>query len=142
MVATIDVKEDDIVAFIPEDLLLTVKQAKDRCQNVKTLMEKGLVEKLKAGSQNVILALFVMEQRRLKEAHWTKYFKTWREDFDNHLIFWSEEDMAWLNGSEMQNFVRQSKTKLEHDYALISENIPGFSDEFPEREFQENFKAV
>ena len=55
---------------------------------------------------------------------------TWPTDMDNHLIFFSEEDMSWLQGSEIVKFAEQTRKKLQHDYSLISENIPGFSDEY------------
>lgn len=62
MVAVDDVKKDDIVAFIPADLIMTVAHAKDRSKNVQALEEVGgVLEKMKSGTSTVTLALYVME---------------------------------------------------------------------------------
>ena len=124
-----------MLAFIPEDMLLTVLGAMENSPNAKILKEANLIEKLKSPAGVVPLALYVMEQRRDPESPWKDYLETLPKDWSNQLIFWTEEEMSWLKGSEIIGYVKQFKQKLEHDYALISEKIEGFSTEFSEREF-------
>ena len=87
----------------------------------------GLTEKFKTPSGVAPLAIYVMEQRRDPESPWKDYLETLPKDFTNHPIFWTEEEMSMLKGSEIVGYVKNFKKKLEADYKSISANIENFS---------------
>ena len=142
MRASEDIKEGDLLAFIPETMLLTVAHAKENSPNVQILREKDLLDKMESPGPIVPLALYFLEERRNPDSKWLHYFETLPKEWDTQMIFMNEEELSWFEGSEILNYVGQFKKRLEHDYALISENIPGFSDKYSEREFMENYKAI
>ena len=142
MRASEDIKEGDLLAFIPESMLLTVAHAKANSPNVQILREKDLLDKMESPGPIVPLALYFLEERRNPDSKWLHYFETLPKEWDTQMIFMNEEELSWFEGSEILNYVGQFKKRLEHDYALISENIPGFSDKYSEREFMENYKAI
>ena len=88
------------------------------------------------------LAIHFMEHRRDPESPWADYFATINPDLSNHLIFWTEEELSWLRGSEIIGYNNQQRDKIKADYRLLSENIEGFADKFSEREFFESYKIV
>ena len=130
-----------MVTFIPDTLLMTTRDALTDSPMCKIIQEKNLLGRLK--SQVIVpLAIHFMEHRRDPESPWADYFATINPDLSNHLIFWTEEELSWLRGSEIIGYNNQQKDKVKADYTLLSENIEGFADKFSEREFFESYKIV
>ena len=123
-----------MVAFVPDTLLMTTQGALEHSSTCKVIQEKGLLDQLR--SRVVVpLAVYLMEQRRDPESHWASYFAAMNPDLSNHLMFWTEEELEWLKGSEIIGYNNQLKRKINGDYQLLSENIPGFAEQFSERDF-------
>lgn len=141
MIAHEDIEKGDIVAFIPETMFLTVKGAFENSPIVKRMDHMQITEKLKTPAGVAPLAIYVMEQRRDPESPWKDYLETMPKEFTNHPIFWTEEEMKMLQGSEIVSYVKNFRKKLEADYKLISSNIEDLK-EFTEQEFMETFKLV
>ena len=116
-----------MVAFVPDTLLMTTQGALEHSPTCKVIQEKGLLDQLRS---RVVapLAVYFMEQRRDPESHWASYFAAMNPDLSNHLIFWTEEELEWLKGSEIIGYNNQLKRKINGDYQLLSENIPGFAE--------------
>ena len=139
--AATDIKAETMVTFIPDTLLMTAEDALNDSPTCKTIQEKGLLPKLK--SQVLVpLAIHFMEHRRDPESPWADYFATINPDLSNHLLFWTEEELEWLKGSEIIGYRKQQRQKISADYRLLAENIDGFSEQFPEQEFEESYKIV
>ena len=60
-------------------------------------------------------------------------------DFSEYPIFYTDEDRKWLEGSPFLRRIDDYATKIEADYNLIAENIPGFSSEHSLTEYKEMY---
>ena len=64
----------------------------------------------------VPLAIHFMEQKKDPESPWSAYIATINPDLSNHLLFWSDEELEWLKGSEILNYNNQLRRKIAADY--------------------------
>ena len=83
MRASEDIKEGDLVAFIPDEMLLTVKHAKENSPMVHALQYKNLLEEMRSPGPVVPLALYFLEERRNPNSKWRDYFETLPKDWSN-----------------------------------------------------------
>ena len=81
----------------------------------------------------VPLTLFFLEDRQNPDSKWRDYFATLPRDWSTQVIFFSEEEMQWFQGSDMVEYVEDFKRKLRHDYELVASHIPDFREKYSER---------
>ena len=95
-----------MVTFIPDTLLMTSQDALSDSPTCKIIQEKLLLPRLK--SQVLVpLAIHFLEHRKNPESPWAEYFTTINPDLSNHMLFWTEEEMSWLAGSEIIGYNNQ-----------------------------------
>ena len=73
------------------------------------------------------LVLYIMEERRNPESKHKDWLGILPKDWSEQPIFYTEEELSWLKGSDFVHFIRNFRRELETDYELISRNIPDFS---------------
>ena len=129
------IKMDELVAFIPEEMLLSVAHARENSEMAKILIEKGISDQFQSIGPLVPLVLFFLEDRKNTESKWKDYYATLPRDWSTQLIFFTDEEMKWFEGSDMIEQVEDFKRRLEHDYTLVAENIPDFREMYSLREF-------
>jgi len=50
-------------------------------------------------------ATYIMEERRKEDSLFSKYLDTLPRTFDNFPIFYTPEELAWLDGSPMLEYI-------------------------------------
>ena len=85
------IKMDELVAFIPEEMLLSVTHARENSEMARILIEKGISEQFQSIGPLVPLVLFFLEDRKNPESKWKDYYATLPRDWSTQLIFFSDE---------------------------------------------------
>ena len=85
---------------------MSTKNALNRSPTCMNIQAKGLLDSLKS-TVYTPLAIYLMEQKRDPESHWAAYLAAMNPDQSNHPIFWTEEELDWLKGSEFIGFNKQ-----------------------------------
>ena len=83
------------------------------------------------------LSLFIMEERRNPLSSWRSWLNVLPVTSQENPVFWSQEELDWLQGSLLQKTTIDKKQKLEDYYAEIAGNVPEFSEEYSLQEFVE-----
>ena len=72
----------------------------------------------------------------------TKPYSTWQhfldfmpKTFDEFPLFYTEEEMGWLEGSPQRSEYQLQKNQLKHDYNLICVDMPEFCEMFSADQF-------
>ena len=129
LVASENIKRGEIVGYIPEEMFLTSNHALSHSKNTEILRQNGQFEQL-TSSEFIHLVLYLMEERRNPDSKWKDWFGILPKDWSEQTIFYTEEDLAWLKGSDFANYIRHFTQELEADYAFIARNIPDFSSHY------------
>ena len=58
-------------------------------------------------------------------------------DFSEYPLFWTEDEMKWLEGSPLERDVENTASRLESDYNLIVQHIPSFGSKYTLAEYKE-----
>ena len=64
----------------------------------KKMYEKGLRQRL-ISPKHSFLATFVMQERRKDDTIWAPYLDILPKSFTDFPIFYTDEELSWLNGS-------------------------------------------
>lgn len=79
------------------------------------------------------LSTFLLQEKRNPNSFWKPYLDILPSDYDSMPIFFSEQDLAWLQGSPFLNQVKDKLSDLKKDYEAIINVAPEFSiNEFKE----------
>ena len=83
-----------------------------------------------------------MEERRTSDSKWSDWLAILPKDWSDQAIFYTEEELLLLEGSQFATYIRNFRKELEADYNFISRNIPDFSSQYSLQEFLETYKSV
>eukprot|EP00747_Dinoflagellata_sp_TGD_P210648 gnl/TRDRNA2_/TRDRNA2_83912_c0_seq1.p1 gnl/TRDRNA2_/TRDRNA2_83912_c0~~gnl/TRDRNA2_/TRDRNA2_83912_c0_seq1.p1 ORF type:complete len:569 (-),score=106.36 gnl/TRDRNA2_/TRDRNA2_83912_c0_seq1:224-1930(-) len=82
------------------------------------------------------LALYMMEHRHLGTAsEWRVYLDMLPEKFPSMPIFYREEDLRWLQGSQFASRVRKHQKSMRSQYDTVSALVPWFNQSYSLDEF-------
>ena len=101
-----------------------------------------LIRKLTADEEKIQISLYIMEERRNPVSTWRDYIALLPKDWSSVPLFYSEDELDWLKGSDVFQEILLDKKNLKADYSMITKNIPEFTYEYSFREFLETYAAV
>lgn len=71
--------------------------------------------------------VYMMMSRAEGDSWFQPYYDTLPKDFDNFPIFWTEEELGWLEGSTLVEQIEERKRNIRSDYDTICRALPEFS---------------
>lgn len=77
-----------------------------------------------------------MEETRKPDSYWTKYIDILPKSFEVYPIFYSDEELTWLENTDMKRMVETKIYDMKRDYDTIITEVPEFS-KFPFIEYME-----
>ena len=101
-----------------------------------------LIRKLTVDKEKIQITLYIMEERRNPVSVWRDYIALLPKDWSSLPLFYSEDELEWLKGSETFQEILLDKKNLKADYSMIAKNIPEFSYEYSLKEFLDTYAAV
>ena len=141
IIATEAIKAGDIVLKLPRTMIITEKDAK-QSPTVKLLLALNLQKEFKWSVDHNILAIFLMEERLKPNSIWASYLAMLPKDWSSHALLFDDDDLAWLEGSELMPTIKNRIEKETADYELIVANFPDFGAKHSLREFLETIQAI
>ena len=145
MVATDDIAEGELIAFVPRWEILTYKEA-DQISVVSRFMIENMFfldgVTFKIRSDQLRLILFIMQERRNPFSEWHDWAQTLAQDWSTHMIFLGEDDLAWFEGSILAHEAVMTRMGLKTEYETLCEKYPGFGSKHSAQAFLEAYKMV
>jgi len=115
---------DEVIVEVPLSCLITVEMGKETSVG-RAVMAADL--ELDA-PKHVFLMLFMLIDRKAENSHFKPYYDILPETLSNMPIFWSQEELALLQGSYLLTQIEDRNRAIETDYNAICELCPGFAD--------------
>mmetsp|Transcript_7794 Transcript_7794/g.25584 ORF Transcript_7794/g.25584 Transcript_7794/m.25584 type:complete len:568 (+) Transcript_7794:182-1885(+) len=131
--ATRDIGGEEIVVEIPLKCLITVEMGKETDVG-KAVLEADL--ELDA-PKHVFLMLFLLTDKKRGDASFFKpYYDMLPATLRNMPVFWTDEELAKLDGSYLRCQVEERKRAIANDYEAICGVFPSFREIATLAEFQ------
>ena len=110
MVATEDIAQGDIIVFVPQSLLIT-RDVVSESKTFQSLKDQNVVEKLQK-PDSLEFSVYLMEQKREPDSIWKHYLGLWPTSYATFPMFYTNEEMAWLEGSWAQRMNSVFRSQL------------------------------
>ena len=141
MHARCDVGAEMDVMSIGEDFCVTVERAKEH-PLVAQLAAAGIDADLSA-AKHCYLALFLLAVAADGAGSlFAPYVAALPTAFPGTPIFWSPEELAWLEGSSVRDQVEDRRRNIRNDYLVIAGCVEGFGDAHTHEDFARARVAV
>ncbi|KAF0700994.1 Aste57867_8440 [Aphanomyces stellatus] len=115
----------DRVMLIPLNCLITVEMGK------ATEIGQKLVHLEFAAPKHIFLMMYLLTDMELGNGSFFKcYFDSLPSTLTNMPIFWTDDELAWLQGSHILHQIAERRAAIERDYATICRTVPEFGDRF------------
>eukprot|EP00826_Nyctotherus_ovalis_P039605 TRINITY_DN381_c0_g1_i1.p1 TRINITY_DN381_c0_g1~~TRINITY_DN381_c0_g1_i1.p1 ORF type:complete len:477 (+),score=178.23 TRINITY_DN381_c0_g1_i1:513-1943(+) len=121
--AKLRVRKNEVLVFIPKDLIITLEMAKEA--PIGSKMEKAKLKLL--SPKHSFLSSYLLQELRKTDSKWQPYLDMLPKSTSNFPIFFTEEEKGWLAGSP---FLKQVEDKIEDvakDYKTIVDAVPEFA---------------
>ena len=142
MVASENISAGDLIAYIPEDMILDFQEAHSS-KAVTQLKENEVYEKLSEKDRDSIaLALYLIEQGKESESKWKEYLEILPTDVSNFPLFYENETLDWFKGGELGGYIKAMKSQLEETFRTMASGIHDFRAGYPEEQFQRLYKLI
>jgi tetratricopeptide (TPR) repeat protein len=120
-----DVPPETEVMAIGLDHLITVEMGR-ACPLGRKIAASGVERDLSA-SKHCYLAAFVLWDRTNPASFFRPYYEVLPAAYPNMPIFWSREELSWLDGSYLLQQVDDRKANIRADYDLLVRAAPDFA---------------
>lgn len=122
--ATEDIEPEVDIIEIPLRCLITVEMGKDT-EVGRAVLHSNL--DLDA-PKHIYIMLFMLTDRKKPDSFFKPYYDILPATLNNMPIFWSEEEMAWLEGSYLVRQTEERNEAIIRDYHAICGVYPAFSE--------------
>jgi len=118
-----DISPDVNIVEIPLCCLITVEMGKQTEVGQAVLAANLDLD----APKHVFLMLYMLIDRKDPNSFFKPYYDILPPTLSNMPIFWSEEELRWLDGSYLQTQIEDRKFAIENDYSSICELCPNFA---------------
>lgn len=129
--ATADIPPDEVIMEIPLKCLITVEMGKDTAVGQKILQSNISLD----APKHIFLMLFMLIDRQNPNSFFKPYYDILPKTLHNMPIFWTEEELRYLQGSYLLTQIDERKLAISTDYRNICRIAPEFADVCTEEEF-------
>jgi histone-lysine N-methyltransferase SETD3 len=139
IVAKQDISKDEVILKVPKDMLISIELARTTTigEQIATFMYIEL-----NSPKHCLLTSYLLHEKALgKESKWLNYLDILPKDYSSFPIFYSEEELSFLEGSPFKNQILEKKEDIKKDYEKICDNIQEFN-QYSFKEFCETRMAV
>jgi protein-histidine N-methyltransferase len=127
-------KKNDTILYVPLKEIITLEMCMS-CPTGKLMYARGFRTRL-ISPKHSFFSTFLMEEKRKENSYWHKYIDILPKSFEAYPIFYSEEEMSWLENTHMVHMVETKIEDMKKDYDVICKEVPCFT-EFPFEEYQQ-----
>lgn len=123
VVASEDVKVDDILFTLPMGKFITQKTINDDPYLSKVFEDEAFCKKLTSADHCKIAMFLLNEMRKGDESKWKYYIDMLPKSYDNFPMFYTQEELDLLKNSVFEKILENNKKKLKEDYDILVEKI-------------------
>jgi len=118
-----DVGEEEVIIEIPLRCLITVEMGKDTDIGRAILSSNIELD----APKHIFLMVFMLLDRKNPKSFFAPYYDILPPTLNNMPIFWTPEELAYLQGSYMVTQIEERNAAIEADYATICKLVPKFT---------------
>ena len=113
--ATQDIKEGDLIMYIPREMIITLDEAQ-HSKTFEKLAEKNVLRKLELSQSNLMFKLFLMEERRNPDSMWKHSLSVMPTDWSSFPPLYTKEEYIELDGSFFVKSVKEFSKAMSREY--------------------------
>ena len=132
ILASDNIKINDTLIRVPDDLLITLDTAQN--SEIGKYFDEPLRKKLNSPHHCLLTAYLLQEQKKGNSSKWSFYFPFLPSSYSSFPIFYTEKEMKLLEGTQFYDIVTDKKKEIRQDYDWICEKYSGFN-QYPYDEF-------
>jgi len=126
VVATSDFAQDETIALIPRELLMTTAAAKNI--SASALYVHKYFTQNKIDDWRAVLSIFLLEQRADPQSFWQPYARSLPRSLHHLPVFWGRETREWLQGSSFAAYVEENRKELLREWNRIKKAVPSIAE--------------
>jgi histone-lysine N-methyltransferase SETD3 len=127
-------KKGETILFVPLKEIITLEMC--MTSPIGTLMYKQGFRNRLLSPKHSFFSCFLMEETRKPDSYWSKYIDILPKSFEVYPIFYTPEELTWLDNTDMVRMVNTKIEDMKRDYDTITTEVPEFS-AFPFKEYME-----
>ena len=124
ILASEDIKTNDILIRVPDNLLISLDIALN--SEIGKYFDEPLRKKLNSPHHCLLTAYLLQEEKKGKDSKWSFYFPFLPSSYSSFPIFYTENEMKLLEGTQFYKIVIDKKKEIREDYDWICEKYEGF----------------
>ena len=124
IIATDNIKKNDILIKIPKDFLITLEEAEN---NNKDLFTEEIKKELSSPSHCILSYFLLKEIEKGEKSKWYYYFQFLPKSYLNFPIFYTEKELNILEGTKFKKLINEKKEEIKKDYKILCQKIELFS---------------
>jgi len=122
VVTTGNIKEDQTLLFIPDELLITLDKAKNECAIAKKAANLSLRH-----PKSTTFSIWCLEERDKPNTPYATFFRTFLENVSNYPVFYTKSEMDLLKGSALLDMINELREDIKNEYDQVCSIAPEFS---------------
>ena len=124
ILASEDIKTNDILIRVPDNLLISLDIALN--SEIGKYFDEPLRKKLNSPHHCLLTAYLLQEEKKGNNSKWAFYFPFLPSSYSSFPIFYTENEMKLLEGTQFYKIVIDKKKEIREDYDWICEKYEGF----------------
>ena len=124
IIATDNIKKNDILIKIPKDFLITLEEAEN---NNKDLFTEEIKKELSSPSHCILSYFLLKEIEKGEKSKWYYYFQFLPKSYLNFPIFYTEKELNILEGTKFKKLINEKKEEIKKGYEILCQKIELFS---------------
>jgi histone-lysine N-methyltransferase SETD3 len=125
ILASDEIKINDILIRVPDDLLISLDVAQN--SEIGKYFDDTLKKKLNSPHHCLLTAYLLQEEKKGNNSKWSFYFPFLPSSYSSFPIFYTEDEMKLLEGTQFHKIVTDKKKEIRQDYDWICEKYKGFN---------------
>eukprot|EP01035_Chromulina_nebulosa_P020227 gene20227-26257_t len=130
--ATKDINEEEVIINIPLKCLITVEMGKETDIGRSILLSNIELD----APKHIFLMIFMLIDSKNPNSFFKPYYNILPKTLNNMPIFWSNDELDYLQGSYLLNQIDERITAIEADYSAICSIAPNFKRSVTLKEFK------
>lgn len=124
MFARVDIPPNKTVIRVPKPLIITAEMGEATPIGQAILSApSGILEESR---DHIMVAIFLIYDQAQPQSFYGPYYQVLPESLDNVPIFWSRDDLQYLEGSDFIKRLEQFRAALQKEYDTIQTVYPKF----------------
>ena len=125
ILASENIKINEILIRVPDDLLISLDVAQN--SEIGKYFDDTLKKKLNSPHHCLLTAYLLQEEKKGNNSKWSFYFPFLPSSYSSFPIFYTDDEMKLLEGTQFHKIVTDKKKEIRQDYDWICEKYKGFN---------------